>query len=327
MYSMRFDMRAPESGTRAALYSAAIEMSAWAENRGCLAVVLCEHHGSDDGYLPVPLILATAIAARTERVALLLTVVLPFYEPVRLAEEIAVLDIVSNGRVSYVFGLGYRREEYEQFGLDKSARGRIADEKLGLVRRLLTGETVEVDGRRISVTPQPVTTGGPVLMWGGGSVAAARRAGRYGLGYLAQGDSPGSQEAYEAACREHGHSPGMTLLPARDTAAVTFVAEDVDRAWAELGPYLLHDARSYAAWNPANRTSAGIARVESAQALRNEARSHRILTPQEALAFVGAGGMLTLTPLCGGIPPELAWPYLEEAAACVAPSTDTGGRR
>ena len=96
-----------------------------------------------------------------------------------------------------MFGLGYRAEEFEHFGLDVRARGRMADEKLDLLRRLLAGEVVQHDGRRTKVTPQPFSPQGPLMMWGGGSLAAARRAGRYGLGYLAQGDVPGSQEAYE----------------------------------------------------------------------------------------------------------------------------------
>ena len=105
MFTLRFDMRAPDFGARAtALYSAAPEMSAWAESRGCFAAVLCEHHGSEDGYLPSPIVLASAIAARTERLLLSLVVILPFYDPVRLAEDLAVLDIISEGRVSVVFG-------------------------------------------------------------------------------------------------------------------------------------------------------------------------------------------------------------------------------
>jgi len=203
-------------------------MCEWAETRGCLAAVICEHHSSPDGYLPTPLILGSAVAARTKQLMMTLIVILPFYDPVRLAEEIAVLDLISKGRAGYVFGLGYRPEEYQHFGLDRKARGRIADEKLGLLRRLLAGEVVEQDGRQIKVTPLPFSPQGPLMMWGGGSLAAARRAGRYGLGYLAQGDAPGSQQAYEEACRAHGHEPGMTLLPNRDTPSVCFVAPDVD---------------------------------------------------------------------------------------------------
>jgi alkanesulfonate monooxygenase SsuD/methylene tetrahydromethanopterin reductase-like flavin-dependent oxidoreductase (luciferase family) len=99
VFTLRFDMRAPAIGAPAPdLYAAAIQMCAWAEHRGCIGVVLCEHHGSEDGYVPSPLILASAIAAATERVALSLVVILPFYDPVRLAEEMAVLDIISRGR-------------------------------------------------------------------------------------------------------------------------------------------------------------------------------------------------------------------------------------
>ena len=145
-------------------------MCAWAEDHGGLAAVLCEHHGSEDGYLPSPLMLASAIASRTQRLALSLILILPFYDPVRLAEDMAVLDILSSGRASYILALGYRPEEYEIFGLSLSDRGRLADEKLGLLRRLLAGETVVEDGRRIMVTPLPLTPGGPGLMWGGGSV-------------------------------------------------------------------------------------------------------------------------------------------------------------
>src|ERR1700757_936606 len=173
MYSMRFDMRAPDFGAAAAeLYGAAVDMCAWAETRGCLAAVICEHHGSPDGYLPTPLILASAIAARTKQLMMTLIVVLPFYEPVRLAEEIAVLDILSKGRASYVFGLGYRPEEYQHFGLDLRARGRMADEKLGLLRRLLAGGGGQTDGGPTKGTPSPSSPQGPLLMWGGGSLAA-----------------------------------------------------------------------------------------------------------------------------------------------------------
>ena len=100
----------PRSGAPTTeLYAAAIDMCAWAETRGAIVAVLSEHHGAEDGHLPSPLMLASAIAARTERLAIMLAaVVLPFWDPVRLAEEMSVLDIISNGRVSYAFGIGHR---------------------------------------------------------------------------------------------------------------------------------------------------------------------------------------------------------------------------
>jgi alkanesulfonate monooxygenase SsuD/methylene tetrahydromethanopterin reductase-like flavin-dependent oxidoreductase (luciferase family) len=317
---MRFDMRAPSWGAPAAeLYAAAGEMCSWAESNGAVAAVLCEHHGSEDGYLPSPLVLAAAIAAQTERLALSLVVILPFYDPVRLAEEMSVLDVISRGRASYIFGIGYRPEEFDQFGLNLADRGRLADEKLDIVRTLLRGEQVERDGRLTTVTPQPYSPGGPLLMWGGGSVAAARRAGRYGLGLLANAGVPGMAEAYEQASRDHGHEPGPVLLPDRDTATVCFVADDIDRAWDELGEHLLHDARMYAEWNPGNNTSAGITEANSVAELREISRSHRILSVAEAVDMVRRGEMLNLSPLCGGIPPDIAWPYVKRVGEVVLP--------
>jgi alkanesulfonate monooxygenase SsuD/methylene tetrahydromethanopterin reductase-like flavin-dependent oxidoreductase (luciferase family) len=320
VFTLRFDMRAPTWGAPpAALYAAVPEMCVWAEEHGGIAAVFCEHHGSEDGYLPSPFLLASAAAARTERLALSLILILPFYETVRLAEDMAVLDILSSGRASYILALGYRPEEFEHFGLRLKDRGRLADEKLALIRRLLAGETVIQDGRRITVTPRPLTSGGPGLMWGGGSLAAARRAGRYGLGMLGNANVPGMREAYEAACHEHGHTPGPTMFPSRDTPSVVFVADDVDQAWKEIGEHMLHDARTYAAWNPGDETTAGFSHVNTVDELRAASASHVIISVPEAISWVRTGQVLNLSPLCGGLPPEIAWPYLKRVGDVVVP--------
>lgn len=323
LFTLRFDMRSPASGAPTGeLYSAVPAMCSWAEDKGCIAAVLCEHHGSEDGYLPSPLMLAATIAGRTERMLLSLVVILPFYDPVRLAEDMSVLDVISGGRASYVFGIGYRPEEYEHFGFALGDRGRLADRKLGLLVDLLRGDAVEFEGRRIKVTPPPLTPGGPTLMWGGASLAAARRAGRYGLGLLANGTVTGMREAYEAASREHGHEPGAVLLPDKDTPTAVFVADDVDRAWDELGVHLLHDVRAYAEWNPDNQVSAGISQAQTVAELRETSTSHRIITVDEAVEWVRGGAMLNLSPLCGGIPPAIAWPYLKRVAEVVLPEAN-----
>ncbi|OBF49059.1 luciferase [Mycobacterium sp. 852002-53434_SCH5985345] len=315
MFTLRFDMRAPQIGAPASeLYAAAADMAAWAESRGCVAVVLCEHHCAADGYLPSPLLLGSAIAARTKRLMLNLVVILPFYDVARLAEDISVLDHISAGRASYVFGIGYRREEFDHFGLSLSERGRLAEEKLGILRRLLTGEEVVHGGRRMKVTPLPHTAGGPMLMWGGASLAAARRAGRNGLGLLANGGVPGMREAYEQACRQNGHQPGFVLIPERDAATNCFVAEDVDAAWDEIGKYLLHDAMAYGEWNPDNAVSANITHAKTVDELRRQATTHVILSVEEAAERVASGEVMNLSPLCGGMPTEIAWPYLKRFA-------------
>jgi alkanesulfonate monooxygenase SsuD/methylene tetrahydromethanopterin reductase-like flavin-dependent oxidoreductase (luciferase family) len=315
LFLLRFDMRAPQPGpSTVELYEAAIEMCAWADERGCTSIVLSEHHGSEDGYLPSPLLLAASIAARTRRVGIhLAAVLLPFYDPVRLAEEMNVLDIISQGRVSYTLGVGYRPEEFDQFGIERRTRGRVAEDKLRLLLRLRGGEPVLHDGRRIHVTPPPYTPGGPPVMWGGGSIAAAERAGRFGLGLQANGDVPGMREAYEAAAAAHGHEPGPVLIPDRTDPSVMFVADDVDAAWAEIGAHLLHDARAYSAWNPGDETTAMISHEETVEDLRATAVGYRIMSTAEAEEYVHRGGILRLAPLCGGIPPDIAWRYLERA--------------
>jgi len=177
VFTMRFDMRAPDSGAPAPLlYRSALEMATWAETRGCIAAVVCEHHRAEDGYLPSPLILASALAARTTTLPIMIAVaLLPFYDPVRLAEDLVVLDNISEGRVTCIVALGYRPEEFAMYGVDFHRRGRIADEKLEVLLQAKSGEPFVHDGRPIHVTPAPVTPGGPTVMWGGGSAPAARR--------------------------------------------------------------------------------------------------------------------------------------------------------
>lgn len=291
-------------------------MCAWSETRSAIAAVLSEHHGADDGHLPSPLILASAIAARTKQLAIMLAaVVIPFWDPVRLAEDMSVLDIISNGRVAYAFGIGHRSEEYQHFGVDMRARGRLADENLALLLRLLRSETVTHESRRIRVTPPPVTPGGPPIMIAGGSRTAAKRAAAHGLGFIAQANPHGLKEFYESACRAHGHEPGMSQFPDGGAPTAVFVADDPDRAWTELGPYLLHDAKTAAAYRHGDETVASISRAETVDALRAEPGPYRIFTTAEAADYVRAGKALPLLPLCGGLPPALAWPYLERAAA------------
>ena len=320
MFTIRFDMRAPSFGAPTSeLYAAAIDMCAWAETRGAIVAVLSEHHGAEDGHLPSPLVLAAAIAARTERLPIMLAaVVLPFWDPVRLAEDMSVLDIISKGRVSYAFGVGHRAEEYEQFGVDMRRRGRLADEKLTLLRQLLKGEPVISDGRRSHVTPACSSPGGPFIMLAGGSPAAVKRAAKHGLALVLQTNQPGLKELYESECRAHGHEPGFIQLPTEGAPTAVFVADDVDKAWDELGPYLLHDAMTAAAYRHGDEGVASISRAEDVTGLRATEGPYRVFTTDEAVDYMRGGQVLPLAPLCGGLPPELAWPYLERAAAAAA---------
>jgi alkanesulfonate monooxygenase SsuD/methylene tetrahydromethanopterin reductase-like flavin-dependent oxidoreductase (luciferase family) len=320
MFTLRFDMRAPGWAAPAAdLYAVAIDMCAWAETRGAIVAVLSEHHGTDDGHLPTPLILASAIAARTTKLAILLAAVpIPLWDPVRLAEEMTVLDLISKGRVSYALGIGHRSEEYDHFGRDMATRGRVADEMLAVLGRLVRGESVEYRGRRIRVTPRCASAGGPPMMIAGGSRAAARRAATHGLGFISQTDSPALREFYESQCRTAGHEPGVVQFPVPGAPTAVFVADDLEEAWEVLGPHLLHDAVTAASYRPSDDSVASITRADTVAVLRAEGGPYRIFTSVEATEYVRSGWPLPLHPLCGGVPPDIAWPYLERAAAASA---------
>ena len=254
-----------------------------------------------------------------ERIGIVVAaVVLPFCDPVRLAEEMSVLDIISGGRVTYVLGVGHRAQEYEHFGVAKAERGRLADEKLDLLLRLLREDDVVADGRTVRVTPRPIRPGGPTLFVGGGSIAAAERAGRSGLGLMAQANPLGMREAYEAACAAAGHEPGFAQLPDPDTPTTVFVADEVDRAWDELGPHLLHDAVTAASYRHGDEGVASISMATTVDELRAQGGAYRVLSVDDAAVLVRDRGRLPLLPLAGGLPPATAWPYLERAADAVA---------
>jgi alkanesulfonate monooxygenase SsuD/methylene tetrahydromethanopterin reductase-like flavin-dependent oxidoreductase (luciferase family) len=312
---MRFAMRSAtaDPGARADLYAAAVDMAAWAEDHGGLAAILSQHHTVDDGYLPSPVPLAAAMAARTTRLPITVAaLLLALYEPVKLAEDLAVVDLLSRGRVSYVIGIGYRDEEFDMFGIDRRGRGHLVEDRIRLLQHLWSGDAVEVEGRTVRVTPRPFTPGGPMLAYGGGTEVAARRAGRLGLMFLAESHDLSLEDAY----RDEGGdaAPGCIISPAGIPNTV-FVAEDPERAWVEIGEYLLLDAVSYSGWNAHREGVASISRAPSVAALAAEKGAYQILTPAEAREMIGNGHMLGLQPLVGGIPPDIAWPYLEAAAA------------
>ena len=318
---MRFDMRAPAFGAAPAdLYAAALEMAAWGETNGCVAAVVSEHHASPDGYLPSPLLLASAIAARTRALPIqVAALLLPFYEPVRLAEDLAIIDLLSGGRVSFVIGLGYRDEEFAMFGVERKGRGRRAEETVAFLRRAWSGEPFEHRGRRVHVTPRPFTPGGPTLMLGGGTAVAARRAARCGLGFYAQSSDGDLERSYREECVALGVEPGMCMVPPPGIVTSAFVADDVERGWDEMGRYLLHDARTYSEWLAGNGAVVTVA-ATSVDELRAEQGPYRIFSVDEAIDQVRRNGFLATQPLCGGMPPELAWRSLRLIAERVLPA-------
>ncbi|MGO9342453.1 MAG: LLM class flavin-dependent oxidoreductase [Acidimicrobiales bacterium] len=324
MFMMRFAMRSKRTNPseRADAYRAALDMCAWGETRGCVAAVVSQHHGVDDGYLPSPVPMAAAIAARTDTLPVsVAALLLALYEPVKLAEDLAVVDLISQGRVSYVVGIGYRDEEFAMFGVDRRQRAKIVEERIGILRELWTGANVSVDGRPSRISPLPFTPGGPILAYGGGTEAAARRAARLGMYFVAETHDSGLEAAYLDEADRVGVAPLGCAFPAANAPLTVFVSDDPDRAWTEIGEYLLVDASGYARWNEHRLATASVSFAANVAELRDERGAYQIITPEEAADYIGMGVPLALQPLVGGMPPETAWRYLEAAAEVSAART------
>lgn len=161
-------------------YQAALEMAEYADRSGFTAVSAEEHHLAATGWLPSPLILAAAVAGRTRKVRISINaLIVPLYDPIRLAEDVAVLDNITQGRFSFVAGMGYRPEEYHAAGKDWLRRGVLMDHCLSVLLQAWRDEPFEYQGKRIDVTPKPHTRPHPIVFVGddpsGGAAGGALR--------------------------------------------------------------------------------------------------------------------------------------------------------
>lgn len=196
-FALRFDFRNPPiAGTdMAERYAAALDMAAWADQLGAVAITLSEHHGSDDGYLPSALTMAAAMAARTTNARLVIAaVVAAMHDPLQLAEEAAVVDLISGGRLDLCLVNGYVASEFDMFGEDIHRRAARVTETVAALRQAWTGQPFEFRGRTVRVTPTPARPGGPKITLGGSTEPAARRAARIADGFMAS--SPGLWDHY-----------------------------------------------------------------------------------------------------------------------------------
>jgi alkanesulfonate monooxygenase SsuD/methylene tetrahydromethanopterin reductase-like flavin-dependent oxidoreductase (luciferase family) len=313
--TLAYDMRAPQIGAPpVALYRAALEQCAWADRLGFSAVVLMEHHASDDGYLPSPMVLASAVAGVTSTTLIRLSLVLlPLYDPLRAAEDLAVLDLVSEGRLRLTVGLGYREEEYAQFGVNIKRRPSLMEEAVETLKLAWTGEPFTFRGRPVRILPRPAQRPRPQIFMGGASPASARRAARIADGY--EPLAPRLYEIYLDELRSLGkpapHHDGRV-----GSASYVYVAEDPDRAWARIGPHAMHDANEYARWIGARR---GPFQPASDAAELRARGIYQVVTPEQCVALARASDSLTFKPLVGGLDPEVAWESLQLFADKVLP--------
>jgi alkanesulfonate monooxygenase SsuD/methylene tetrahydromethanopterin reductase-like flavin-dependent oxidoreductase (luciferase family) len=321
MLGLRYDLRAPAFGAPAdALYRAAIEQCRWADELGFDFVTLSEHHGSEDGYCPSPIVLGAAIASATRSMRIqLMAYVVTLHHPLRAAEDLAVLDLVSGGRLLVCLGAGYRESEFEMFGRDVHGRAAAMERIVPLLKQAWTGEPFDYEGIEVRVTPRPVQQPHPPLFLGGQTAAAARRAARLADGFMPSVADESVREAYHAERERLGLPPGLVFGGAGGPLFL-HVADDPEQAWAKIAPHALHETNSYLEWNgqgPDNVYSA----LTDAGSLRASG-SYAVVTPQECIEMAQAKGpmdALLFHPLMGGLDPDLAWRSLELFAAKVLP--------
>ena len=325
MFALRFDFRNPAfAGIHMAdRYQAGIEMAEWADRLGAVSIIISEHHGSEDGYLPSSLPITAAMAARTTNVRFnLAAMIAPFHDPLRLAEDVAVADLISKGRVDVIIAGGYVHEEFEMFGVAMNERVARVTEVVTTLKQALTGEPFEFRGRTVRITPAPFQKGGPQISMGGSSEPAARRTARIADGFMPS--EPAIWAFYQDEMAKLGKpDPGPYL--GGDTSVIA-LAEDADAGWEQLAPYFLHEMNAYGAWQAQDDVATGYQQVSDTDVLAATGQ-YRVLTPDQYVAELQAAGPFAFSlfhPLCGGIPPELAWESLRLYEHEVLPRLEPG---
>ena len=326
-FGLWYDFRNPPQWRRdpVALYRDTLDQIVRAEALGWDDVWLSEHHFIEDGYTPSMLPIAAAIAARTSRIHIGTSVLLlPLHDPIRVAEDAATIDILSDGRLELGVAIGYRRAEFTGFGVPHQERGARMDEALPVLRRLLAGERFSFDGRyyrygEIELFPKPVQQ--PPRIWVGGfSAPAVRRAARLGDGFIAIGPVRRLVELYRQELGKLGEDPDAHEVAAG--AAWLLVARDPERRWREARDHFRYQIDLYARWF--GEVGMGVAgTVQSDDDLLRQ--GVLILRPEQAAAsvrsYVEEHGVTrfygwTLPP---GLPPSWSDEHVELMAREVMP--------
>jgi alkanesulfonate monooxygenase SsuD/methylene tetrahydromethanopterin reductase-like flavin-dependent oxidoreductase (luciferase family) len=229
------------------LYQAHIDQAVLAEDLGYDHVWTTEHHFADDAWSPGLLPILSAIAARTTRIRLgTFIIILPLHNPVRVAEDAATVDIISNGRLDLGVGQGYWLSEFASFGVPRTQRASRLEEGLEIIQRCFTRETFSFDGkhyqfRDISLAPKSVQQPHPPLWVAAMAEKSVSRAARMGY-HLAGSGGADLQQMYDAALRQHGRNPDAYSIA---QLRAVYVAETREQAWDDAEPHLHYMMSSY----------------------------------------------------------------------------------
>jgi alkanesulfonate monooxygenase SsuD/methylene tetrahydromethanopterin reductase-like flavin-dependent oxidoreductase (luciferase family) len=278
---------------------------------------LTEHHGSDDGYLPAPGVLAGGIAARTKQARIRIAAyVLPLHNPVNVAEQVIVLDQLSNGRAEVAAAAGYVPIEFAMYGRNMRHRARLLEEQLPVLDAALTGGEFEVGGETCRLTPGPVQRPRPPFWVAGGVPATARRAARHADGFFSLVDAPALFDLYAAECRKAG-KPAGPMLTAVCPQHIQITEDDPEKTWSVLEPHALHELNSYGKW--AAESTGGKVRspyqpIEDPAAVRHCGLYHVMNVDQTVelmLQLESHNRSFMLNPIMAGLSPEVAMSSLK----------------
>jgi alkanesulfonate monooxygenase SsuD/methylene tetrahydromethanopterin reductase-like flavin-dependent oxidoreductase (luciferase family) len=214
-----------------------MEQIALMDQLGLELVWFSEHHFVDDGYLPNFVPVAGAAAAITERMRISTDIALaPFAHPLRLAEDMAILDQLSGGRMELGIGLGYAPHEFRAFGIPVSRRVSLTEEAVEVLQLAWTGEPFSYRGKRyafddVTVTPAPVQPGGPPLWMASTSPASATRAVRFETNLLPQGSRAVVLDRWREQTAAAGRDPAAYRIGIIRGVLVT---DDPERDWQWL---------------------------------------------------------------------------------------------
>lgn len=231
------------------LYGSLLDQAVYAEQLGFESIWLSEHHFTDDGYLPSVSTMLGALAGRTSTARLGSAVMpAPLHHPLRLAEDTALADQMSTGRLELGLAPGHRPSEFRVLGVDRRQRGNRTDETIEILRLAWSGDRFSFHGRYFSfddviVQPPPHQDSGVPLWVGGSSVAAADRAARYGTNFMP--DSGATEEIYDRFRSQFA----KWSVPEIATNRVLFAAERTELAWEQCGDYLLYQFNGYRRWS------------------------------------------------------------------------------
>jgi alkanesulfonate monooxygenase SsuD/methylene tetrahydromethanopterin reductase-like flavin-dependent oxidoreductase (luciferase family) len=308
---LRFNFASPQGKprTQGELLRAALELAQWGESRGITTISVDEHHATGHGWSCNPIMTAAMFLARTSSLIASVDCALgPLWNPVRLAEDIALVDNMSRGRLHTTVGLGYRAVEYDEIGMDFSQRGKLMD---SLLKRMLSVWSATGSWTR----PHPP------LYVGGGARVTARRAARLGLPLSLADHLPDVAAYYRELCAEAGIAP-LVIMPGPVNRGMIYLHEDPDRAWAELGEHILWEAVTYGGWSKDQRSLMHLPGVQTLEEVRASGR-YRFLTPDQLIAEVHTAtdyGPIVLHPLVGGMPVDEAWKSVQLLTDKVLPA-------